>query len=156
MAQEVSFGDANVGDEIKKKTSGIYKNKDKTKFLLTKKKFQKGFTCGMEIIAYSKDNKFNRLIAKTCTKNGRMGIEFYFENDKLIHSYQTFEFYNEKAGKGSWKNFKGLMAWESRYYFKQGELAFHRHKGRSDISADSKGEKIKNLALKVFDFVRKS
>jgi len=151
----ISFGDKSAQDEIKKKTSAIYDNKDKTHFFLTKKSFGAKSTCGTEITAYSKDNKINRIVSKSCTKRGRLATEFYFENEKPIFVYQVFEYFKEKTKKDAWKNFKGLASWESRYYFVANKLEFHRHKGQKDISEKETGEKQKTEAFNILNFVRK-
>ena len=154
FGQEVSYGDIKVRDEIKKKTSAIYDNKDKTHFLLTKKSFGTKSKCGTEITAYSKDSKFNRIVSKSCTKQGRIATEFYFENEKPIFVYQVFEFYNERAKSDAWKNFKGLASWESRYYFVNNKLKFHRHKGRKDTSEKESGDKQKTESYKILSFIK--
>ncbi len=154
FAQEISFGDKTAQDEVKKKTSAIYDNKDKTYFLLTKKSFGKKSKCGTDITAYSKDKQINRIAAKSCTKNGRKAAEFYFENEKSIFIYEVFEYYSEKSRADAWKNFKGLAGWESRYYFVNDVLKFHRHKGRKDMSEKETARKQKREAIRILAFVK--
>ncbi len=154
FGQEISFGDKNVQDAVKKKVSEIYENKDKTQFFLTQKSFQPKSTCGTEITAYSKGGEYNRLVTKSCGKNGKHAAEYYFDEGNLIFAYIVFEYFDEKTRNDMWKNFKGLASWESRYYFANNNLKFHRHKGKNDITAKENGEKIKKAAYAVLKFVK--
>jgi len=158
----ISFGNPSVQDKIKKKTSEIYDSKTKPYFFFTTKSFGKKSTCGMEIIAHEKSLRFNRIATKSCSDKGRLATEYYFERkkagftdkEKLIFVYQVFEYYNEKAKSDAWRNFKGLASWESRYYFVDSELEFHRHKGQKDIAETETGEKQKTEAFKILGFVK--
>ncbi len=155
VGQEISFGDQKARDKIGKKTSSIYDSKDKTFFLLTKKSFGAISTCGTEIIAYSMENRINRIVTRTCKKLGRSATEFYFENEKPIFVYRVFEMFREKSPPDSWKNFKGMAGWESRYYFDEENLKFHSHKGRKDILESETGKERFMEALAVLKFARK-
>ena len=153
-AQESSFGDESAKTRVKKKTSAIYDNKDKTHFILTSKSYGLRSNCGAEIIAYSKESKFNRIVSKTCNQDGRMAIEYYYEDEKPIFIYRVFEFYSEKAKTDSWRNFKGLASEESRYYFAENKLRFHSYKGKKVSSDSDDGQKQRRLAIKVLNFVK--
>ena len=149
--QETSFGDEKIKAEVKKKTSAIYDNKDNTHFFLTKKSFGAKSTCGTEITAYAKSGEINRIVSKTCAPHGRKATEFYFENDSPIFIYRVFEVFAENADKAGWKNFKGIVSQESRYYFLEEKLAFHSHKGRSNVSRRENGEAEKKNAFRVLN-----
>ncbi len=154
FGQETSFGDEKAKDEVKKKTSAIYDNKDKTHFFLTKKSFGVRSVCGTAITAYSKENKINRIVSKTCAPHGRRVIEFYFENEKPIFVYSVFEVFAENADQNGWKNFKGIVSLESRFYFLNGKLKFHSHKGRSGVTAKETGAVEKKNAFQILRFVK--
>lgn len=161
-SNKIAFGDKLVQDDIKKKTAEIYNSKSKPYFFSTTKSFGEKSTCGTEITAYQKSLRFNRIISKTCTKLGRQTTEFYFgrkkegftDRENLIFVYQVFEIYDEKARVDAWRNFKGLASWESRYYFVDGILKFHQHKGRKDISEKKAGSEQKAESSKILTFVK--
>jgi hypothetical protein len=136
--QELLIGDATVVKAIKAKTSKIYNNKDQTYFLLTKKQLRSTKTYGINIIAHSKNDTINRIIAISFTKKGQLSTEWYFVKNKLIHAYESFEYFKERGKNSSWKNFKGLNAWESRYYFVNEEIKYQKHKGRKKQKLNSK------------------
>ena len=154
FAQEKSFGDESVKNQIKKKTTDIYKNHDKIKFFLIKNLPRIKTTCGIEITAFSEKNKINRLVAKTCRKQGKQATEFYFEQEKLMYVYKVFEVFEGKATLGLWKNFKGLLGWESRFYFVNQRLKFHSHKGRNMISREAEESSIKNYVLTILKHIQ--
>lgn len=130
--QTVTQGDSTVVDKIKVKTSWIYENKDKTSFLLTSRQLLEEKTNGISVTEHSKNGTINRIIAISFTDLGQLSAEWYFDDKKLIYSYQTFEFFNESEHLGQWKNFKGLWAWGSRYYFENEELKYYKVKGRAE------------------------
>lgn len=128
--QEIVTGDSTVVDEIKRRTSEIYENRDRTDFFLTKKPLRQMKIYGTEIIVHSNKGAVNRIIAKSTTKRGQLSTEWYFTNDELIYAYESFEYFNEYKGTKGWKNFKGLQAWEGRYYFVDQSIKYQKHKGR--------------------------
>ena len=131
--QELLIGDSTVVDEIKKHTSKIYNNKDKTFFYLTKKNLRQVKTYGNNIIAHTKNDSINRIISISMTKSGQLSTEWYFWKNKLIYAYESFEFFSEQKKKSNWKNFKDLHAWESRYYFINETIKYQKHKDKKDI-----------------------
>lgn len=142
--QELFLGDSTGVYLIKQKTSAIYDDKDKTQFLLTKKQLRQTKTFGTSLIVHSKNDTINRVITISMTKKGQLSTEWYFSNQQLIYVYESFEFFNENKNEYTWKNFKGLTAWESRYYFINKQLKYHKHKGLKKIEAKKK----ENLLLK--------
>ncbi len=138
------FGDSLIVAKVKAKTSMIFDNKDKTSFYLTKKRFHKEKTYGTNIIAHSKNGNFNRIIAITTTKKGILSAEYYYENTKLIYIYQTFEYFNKYKDQARWKNFKGLPAWENKYYISENKIIYQKQKGLDIIKKAKKlNEKIR-------------
>ncbi len=143
--QELVFGDSTVVNSIKSKTSKIYESKDKTSFYLTKKRLRKVKTYGTNIIAHSKKDTINRIIAISMTQKGQLGTEWYYWNNELIYVYESFEYFEEQEKNCKWKNFKNLCAWESRYYFVNEKLEYQKHKGKlSSIRNDLINELIKD------------
>ncbi len=143
--QELVIGDSTVVDAIKKNTSKIYNDKDKTFFYLTKKCLRQVKTYGMSITAHSKNDTINRIISISMTKNGQLSTEWYFWENKLIYAYESFEFFVEQKKNGKWKNFKDLYAWESRYYFINETLQYQKHKGKNDaINKDEVNDVLKD------------
>ena len=58
-----------------------------------------------------------RVIAGTWGAAGRYGVEFYFQGDSLLFTYESFEYIAEAAPAGQWQNFKRLPAWERRVFW---------------------------------------
>ncbi len=156
QGQEFIFGDSSVVSRIKEKTSQIYENKDKTQFFLSKKKLQKKKTFGTSIIAHSKEGLFNRIITFNSDQNGQLATEWYFWKTQLIYVYQSYEFYQEAKKKSSWKNFKNLWAWESRYYFEDETLKFQKHKGKSAMTKQKEVQQLLEDAYSILAFVKES
>lgn len=138
-AFESFFGDENVKAAVKQQTSKIYETRDKSYFFLTKKSLQAKSTCGTDIVAHENKRQINRIITKSCTRNGRLSVEYYYENGQSIFVYEVFEYYSEKAKKDTWVNFKNIPSWESRYYFSGQTLGYHSHKGRVKANDSTTG-----------------
>jgi len=150
--QDIIYGDSAIVEKIKTKTSRIYENSDKTYFLLTNRQLQEENTHGTSITAHSKDGDINRIITISYTEEGQLSAEWYFYDNKLIFTYQSFEYFNEVEHKSDWKNFKGLWGWESRYYFTNEELKYHKHKGRKNIKEKLNTNDISNDAKKILNY----
>ncbi|MEP5613520.1 MAG: hypothetical protein ABJP45_14810 [Cyclobacteriaceae bacterium] len=151
--QELEFGDSTILQSIKPLTAEIYGNKDETFFFLSKMLFQEGAQGGTSFVAHSRASEVNRIITTTFTSEGQLSCEWYFQNGSLIFSYQVFEYFAESSKKGFWKNFKGLTSWESRYYFEDLSLRYHRHKGRRDIDESLSAKAILAEAQLILEFV---
>jgi len=156
IAQEQVYGDSGVVKYIKEKTSKIYETKDKTHFLLTKKRLLEDKTFGTNIIAYSMKGKINRIIAISTTKKGILSSEYYFENNQLIYNYETFEYFDKYGGERKWKNFKNLPAWESKYYIDHDNVKYQRQKGLELIRDSKKLNRKINDGYSLFRYVSKS
>ena len=65
-----------------------------------------------------------RVIAGTWGSAGRYAVEFYFQGDTLLFTYESFEFIAEAAPPGQWQNFRKLPAWERRVYWRDRAAAF--------------------------------
>ncbi len=154
QADIVSFGNKNIPVEVKKITSKIYETKDTTYFFLTKKSFSTKSTCGTDITAYANQKLINRIVSKTCTKKGRLAIEFYYEDEKPIFVYEVFEYFQENGKNTRWKNFKNISSWESRYYFLDKTLGFHTHKGRENVKDSITGKLQKKRAYQALEFTK--
>ena len=150
--QEVVFGDSTIVDKIKAKTSWIYSNKDKTYFLLTNQQLQEKYANGTSITAHSKRDTINRIITISYTEEGQLSAEWYYFGNKLIFAYQSFEYFNETEHKSDWKNFKGLWGWESRYYFTNEKLKYHKHIGRQNMEEEFNANAILNDAKKILNY----
>lgn len=129
--QELLIGDSTIVEAIKKQTSKIYNEKDKTIFILTKRQLRSIKTYGTNIIAHSKNDTINRVVAISMTKKGQLSTEWYFTKNKLIYVYESFEFFEDKKEMSNWKNFKGFCAWESRYYFVDNQMKYQKHQGKN-------------------------
>ena len=154
QADEASFGNKNMRDEVKKITSKIYETNDKTYVFLTKKSFATKSTCGTDITAYVNQKLINRIVSKTCTKKGRLAIEFYYEDEKPIFVYEVFEYFQENGKNTRWKNFKNISSWESRYYFLDKTLGFHTHKGREKVKDSITGKLQQKRAYQALEFTK--
>lgn len=131
-SQDVVIGDTLGVGTIKQSTSRIYAHADKTEFFLTSLPLQYQPSYGTSLTAYSKNDTINRIVAVSFTDKGVLSTEFFYEDEALIFVYETFEFFKEFKEAAIWQNFKGIDAWESRYYFILDHLICHMHIGRRD------------------------
>lgn len=154
-AQEIEFGDVSVVKGIKKKTSAIYDNSDKTDFYLTSQKLLPFLTRGVNLVAHQANGQINRVITTAMTEDGQVSMEWYFDQDELIFVYEVLEFFDESPRKGSWRNFKGLFGQEGRYYFHGRKLSYHKHVGRTDISSTLNGTNILRTAKKILAYLNR-
>lgn len=74
-----------------------------------------------------------RLLATAWTEDGTYGAEFYLIGDTLLHVYEAFEYFPERAPPDAWVNFKGLPSWERRTYFEDGEVGYAEVKGNGAV-----------------------
>jgi len=65
------------------------------------------------------------------------GGEFYLEEDALIFTYETFEYFEESAPQEPLRNFKGLAAWERRSYFDGPEIGYAETVGGAEPGTDA-------------------
>lgn len=70
-----------------------------------------------------------RVVAGTWSSAGKYGVEFYFQGDSLLFSFESFEYIAETAPVGQWQNFKRLPAWERRVFWKGRAAAFTETSG---------------------------
>ncbi len=70
-----------------------------------------------------------RVVAGTWGSAGKYGVEFYFQGDSLLFSYESFEYIAETAPVGQWQNFRRLPAWERRVFWKGRAAAFSETSG---------------------------
>ena len=70
-----------------------------------------------------------RVIAGTWGDAGRYAVEFYFQGDSLLFSFESFEYIAEAAPAGQWQNFKRLPAWERRVFWNGPVAAFSETSG---------------------------
>jgi hypothetical protein len=75
--------------------------------------------------------KVSRVVATTWGNAGKYAIEYYFTNDSLIFSFETFEYVAETAPLAQWRNFRGLPAWERRIFWKGRDATFVETRGIS-------------------------
>lgn len=134
-AQEIAVGDSSVVSSIQRKTSFIYDSKDSTMFLLTKQSLQKIKSCGTSIVVYLKNNSINQIVTSATTLQGILSAEYYFDQEQLIFSYLSFEYFDEVKTIVTRKNFKGARSWESRYYFSNEQIQYQTHSGIEKKSA---------------------
>ncbi|MBO3700470.1 hypothetical protein [Roseivirga sp. E12] len=155
-AQELKFGNEDLSKVIKEKVSAIYETKGNTQFFMTSESFQSTKTLGTEIIAYSSQGIYNRVITKGFSKNGLMATEWFFEENKLIFVFEVFEYFEESNKKSNWRNFKGISSWEGRYYFHNDELVFYKHTGRESIAENFNGKRLVQLSKQLKEFLTKN
>lgn len=70
-----------------------------------------------------------RVVAGTWGSAGKYGVEFYFQGDSLLFSYESFEYIAETAPVGQWQNFRRLPAWERRVFWRGRAAAFSETSG---------------------------
>ncbi len=138
--QEIARGDTSIVTNIREITSSIYQNSTDIHWINTKKQFSGEESFGTYITAYHLNNLFNRIITTSTFEEGTLSSEWYFDGDKLIYVYQTFEYFQESKETPLWKNFKGIGAWESRFYLIDERIHYEKHRGR-------KADPIKNNDL---------
>lgn len=153
-SQTMTYGDSSVMNVVRKKTSWIYEHKDATHFYLTQKRLLNKKTNGLSITAHSYEGDINRIIAIANTKSGQWAIEWYFDEDQLIHVYSTFEYFEEAKHKGSWQNFKGLYGWESRYYLQDETVKYSKHNGRQNLDKRHVAKSLISDARSILAFVK--
>jgi hypothetical protein len=84
-----------------------------------------------EIQATFLEGNVARVVAGTWGSAGKYGVEFYFQGDSLLFSFESFEYIAETAPVGQWQNFKRLPAWERRVFWKGRTAAFTESSGCS-------------------------
>jgi hypothetical protein len=77
----------------------------------------------------------SRIVAATWRRAGKYAAEYYFTNESLIFSFETFEYVADAAPASQWRNFKGLPACERRIFWKGKDAAFIEIRGVATDSA---------------------
>jgi hypothetical protein len=83
-----------------------------------------------------------RVVAGTWGAAGKYGVEFYYQGDSLLFSFDTFEYIAEAAPPRQWQNFKRLPAWERRVYWNGPAAAFVETSGSPARLAPGERERL--------------
>lgn len=154
IGQNHSSGDSTLVESTREIRSIIYNEFRTPSFFLTKQTFGVKNSTGSDILSYSKQGEVGRIFLKAHTKYGTIGIEYYFSGNDLIYVFEAFEYFNEYKTMGSWKNFKGLSSWESKYYIIDNEVKFQMHTGKA--SEDINTELIIKNAYNIRSYIMNS
>jgi hypothetical protein len=95
-----------------------------------------------------------RVVAGTWGNAGKYGVEFYFQGDSLLFSFESFEYIAETAPVGQWQNFKRLPAWERRVFWKGRAAAFTETSGCSAQLTSGERERLLLSAQTVREMMR--
>ena len=121
---------ARVGEEVR----AIYDGVDGWVFALTRDDvLGLDGAYGTQLQGGQVDGRLLRLLATAWTEDGTYGAEFYLRGDTLLHVYEAFEYFPERAPSDAWVNFKGLPSWERRTYFEEGEVAYAEVQGNGAV-----------------------
>jgi hypothetical protein len=94
--------------------------------------------CGStEIVGYYLSGELVRIVLSSWASSGKHALEYYMHAGALLLVYEDFEFFQETAPAGAWKNFKHIPSWERRVYFGNGEAGYAETTGvgASSLSA---------------------
>lgn len=154
------IGDPALKEKIAVETRRIYDQAGSWLFLLTRENVMNiPGAQNTDIRGGFIDGEPARIIATVMTDTGKYSAEFYLQNDALIHVYETFEYFNETAPVGAWRNFKGLAAWERRGYFNEKVAGYMASKGLQPVDPASYStllqDRLQNL-LKRIDIAQRS
>ena len=83
-----------------------------------------------------------RVVAMAFTKQGKYGAEYYMRDGNLLFVYETFEYFEESAPVKAWQDFKHIVAWERRSYFRNALVAYGVSRG---MGAPEPGANAKDL-----------
>lgn len=122
LSQSAEFkhaqGDSTLKEVVAPRVRAIYELEGQRAFLLTQENLLdlEGVNA-TELHGTYVDEHFSRIVAITWTEEGKYSVEYYWEGEALIFTYETFEYFEELSPKDSWRNFKGIASWERRSYF---------------------------------------
>ena len=145
-----SFGDEDKTAGIKKITEDIYVNAKKSKSLKTTDGFTADAADSTEMTIYTEVGIVSRIVKSSAKEDGMLTIEWFYLEGEPVYAYETFEFKESNNEKAIWKNFKGNWAWESRFYFVDGELVYHNHSGRTEMEESVNGNTLLNNGKNLF------
>jgi hypothetical protein len=95
--------------------------------------------CGStEITGYYLSGELVRIVLSSWDSNGKHAFEYYMHAGALLLVYEDFEFFQETAPAGAWKNFKHIPSWERRVYFRNGEVGYSETTGLGASSLNAK------------------
>ena len=98
--------------------------------------------------------RVSRVVAGTWGSAGQYAIEYYFTNDSLIFSFESFQYVVEAAPLAQWRNFRGLPAWERRIFWKGEDAAFVETRGISTELTLRDRERLHRLGDRLRELVR--
>lgn len=157
VAQEavpvVSVGDPAYKERIHTTTSAIYEGVERWVFGLQKAHgWDLNMAHGVEIQTGFVGEEAQRIIAKLWTDQGIYAVEFYCQAGALLHTYETFEFFEEEAPKDAWRNFKGVAAWERRTYFDGAQIGYAETKGHHGPQPGTDADRLHERLVRVLAF----
>jgi hypothetical protein len=153
--QTTQFGDTSIIASTLEKLRELYDTQDTTFHLVTNNKILKINAVGTYISVDSKKGVINRIVLSSYTSKGIFSEEYIFYRGKCIFVYQTFEFFMEIPTKTKFTNFKGIKAWETRFYLGDDKLIYQKTAGIKEAYISYSADDLKNEKERILDFIKK-
>jgi hypothetical protein len=143
------FGDARVKQAVEAETGQVY-GKGQPFFLLTRgNPFALAGCRGTELVGYFVKDHFARIVASAWTDRGKLAIEYFLRGGTLLHVYESFEYFEDRAPKQVLRNFKGFPSWERHSYFQDGTVAYAEARGAQAPTPGADGARFLMRARKL-------
>ncbi len=151
-----AHGEKAFADSVRKITSAIFESSTDAGEALVRNTFSSSPADSVFVRWFSNpDDRLNRILTIANSPDGTLSTEWYFDHGgNPLFIYQTFEYADSLTPNGLWKNFKGLWAWESRYYMEAGNVEYQIHSGRLGVVKKSELSALLKEARDLFAIVR--
>lgn len=83
-----------------------------------------------------------------------LSAEYFINNGQILFVYQTFEFFEEIKTKSKFRNFKGFLGWESRYFFENEQLKYSKTSGKKEESLSYSANELRFEKIRLFNFIQ--
>jgi hypothetical protein len=149
-AQDRVYGSADLRAPIDARTRQIYDAAGQRAFRMTRANpLAIPHAQGMELTGTRAGQGFSRIVAFVWTKEGKYGVEYYFDGNKLLLVFETFEYFDTTAPKQAWRNFKGIPGWSRRTYFQGAAIVYAEAQGADAPAPGAGAEKLITDARKL-------
>jgi|GEM_PF-2691294 len=153
---KTTFGDPSAEAPIQTRLREVYGKETARVFLLTRNDVLRlGKTHGMELSGAFVDADLARVVAVVGTENGKYSVEYHLHNGKLQFTYETLEYFADRAPRKAWKNFKQIAAWERRTYFGRDAIVYSVSRGEGAPKAGSDSRKLQAQSRRVVALLAK-
>jgi hypothetical protein len=150
-APQRAFGDPTLAAALGARMEALYEAAGDWRYVLTRRNpLELPGAAGTEVRGAYIDNRPTRVLASTWMADGVYSVEYLVGPEGLLFVFETFEYFEEDAPEGAWRNARGLAAWERRSYWRNEEVGYSVTVGVDGPNPGADGERLRDRGMMLF------